>query len=315
MSDLRWTKDGAETFEKLMGAVPAPMRDAIKPKLIEFLAAKAAGESVTGEVVKKMVGEDLPEPQKSMLMQVLDIKKLAEGKGKKKEKVTVPAAVTPAAAPGEWEGISQTMFERMLQEVPETLRDVFRGKLMDILKQKAKGGPFEEGHVVEIANEIVPEPFKSSILKAFSTMGGVDVGAVEKIIDTFPGGQEILISILHAIQAQFGYIPAEALKLVSQKKEVFLSTLYRLVTSYQSFRTEPPKRYTVTVCNGTGCHVRGSESIIKRLEEKISEYDSPITLEKIRCLGCCDLSPALMVNGEVYGGADVQVKLSEILGE
>ena len=91
---------------------------------------------------------------------------------------------------------------------------------MDILRQKAKVGAYKEGHIVEIVNEIVPEPFKSNILKCFSTMGGVDVQEVEKIIDDFPGGQESLISILHAIQAQFGYIPEEALRMVSQKKGV-----------------------------------------------------------------------------------------------
>jgi len=314
MPDPRWTTDGKKMFEKVMSAVPDAMRDAVKPKLMELLAARAKGKPVTDEVVKKMVVEDLPEPQKSVLMQVLGIKKPAGDKGKKKVVTPAAEAVSPAAQ-GQWEGISQAMFERMLGEVPETLRDVFREKLMDVLKQKAQGGTFKEVQVVEIVNEIVPEPFKSAILKAFSTMGGVDVGAVEKIISTYPGGSETLISILHAIQGQFGYIPGEALKLLSQKKNVFLSTLYRLVTSYQSFRTEPPKQYTVTLCNGTGCLVKGTDPMIKKLEEKVSEHDSQITLEKVRCLGCCDLSPALMVNGEVYGGDAAQAKLAEILGE
>ena len=312
MSDIKWMPDGTKRFEKLMNAVPEAMRDMIKPKLLELLSAKAAGKPVTGEIVTRVVREDLPEPQKSGIMQAMGIKKAAGEKAKKKAK-TAPAP--EKAAQGAWEGSSESMFELMIHEVPEALRDVFRVKLMDVLGQKAKGGPYKEGHIVEIVNDIVPEPFKSNILKGFSTMGGVDSKAVEKIIDAFPGGQESVISMLHAIQNQFGYIPEAALRMVSQKKGIFLSTLYRLVTSYQSFRTESPGEHTVNVCNGTGCHVNGGGSILKEIEKKMSEGDSQITLEKVRCLGCCDLSPAVMVDGEVYGGPDAQAKVSEILGE
>ena len=55
--------------------------------------------------------------------------------------------------------------------------------------------------------------------------------------------------------------------------------------------------------------------LLKKLEEMSAGIDSQITLEKVRCLGCCDLSPAVKVNGEGYGGPDAQAKISEILGE
>src|SRR4030042_1976893 len=190
-----------------------------------------------------------------------------------------------------WAASSKSMFELMIQEVPESLRDVFQIKLMDILRQKAKGGPYQETYVTEIVNEIVPEPFKSNILKAFSTIGGVDVSIVESIVASFPGGQESVSAILHALKNKFGYVPEEALRVVSQKKEIFMSTLYRLVTSFQAFPTTSPKKYTVSVCDGTGCHLKGSGSMLTKLEEKVSAEDVDITLEKGRCLACCDLSP------------------------
>ncbi len=319
MSDLQWAPDGTRMFKKLLDAVPEAMREMVKPQLLKFLAAKAAGKPVNSEVVTKMVQEDLPEPQRGVIMQALGIKEPAGKKVEKKE-----AAPPPEPEPigglkleikDKWAGNSKDMFERMIQEVPETLRDVFRVKLMDIMNKKAQGGVYQEKYVVEIVKEIVPEPFKSTILKAFSTIGGIDVSAVEKIIEDFPGGEESLISIMHAIQAQFGYVPEEALKMVSQKKDVFMSTLYRLVTSYQAFLTDPSKKHTVAVCNGTGCHLKGSGAMLKRLEEKVSDDDSQITLEKVRCLGCCDLSPAVVVNGEAYGGTDAQAKISEIIEE
>jgi len=231
------------------------------------------------------------------------------------QKSATPPQGAQEVAAGEWVGKSQAMFERMLQEVPDAMRGIFREKLMQVLKQKAKGGPAAESHVLEIVQEIVPEPFKSNILKAFSTMGDIDMSVVEEIINNNPGGQETVISILHAIQAKCGYLPQEALILVSQKKGVFLSALYRLATSYKAFRVKPPKKYAVTMCNGTGCHVTEGGQILRELEKKVSENGSQITLEKVRCLGCCDMSPAVMINGELYGGAQAQARIAEILHE
>jgi NADH-quinone oxidoreductase subunit E len=101
--------------------------------------------------------------------------------------------------------------------------------------------------------------------------------------------------------------------LVGQKKDIFLSALYRLVTAYKAFRTSPPKKYIVTVCTGSGCHVKGGSQIIQNLEQKVAGNGTQITLEKVRCLGCCDMSPAVMINGELYGGEQAQTKLAEIL--
>ena len=139
MSDIKWMPDGIKMFEKLMNAVPEAMRDMIKPKLLELLSGKAAGKPVTGEIVTRMVQEDLPEPQKSAIMQAMGIKKTDGGNVKKKEKtVPAPKKAPQAVAQGVWEGSSESMFELMIHEVPEALRDVFRGKLMDVLGQKAK---------------------------------------------------------------------------------------------------------------------------------------------------------------------------------
>lgn len=303
-------------FEKLLSAVPEAMRDMARPQLLTFLAARAAGKPVTAQVVTRMVQEDLPEPQKGIIMQALGIKKPAGRKAGKEKAQPAPAGATsPSPAQEAWDGNSRSMFERMITEVPESLQEVFRGKLMDILRQKAKGGAYQASHVTEIVNEIVPEPFKSNILKAFATMGGVDVGVVEGIVASIPGGQESIPSVLHALKQQFGYIPEEALRVVSQKKGVFMSTLYRLVTSFQAFPTASPRQHAVTVCTGTGCHLKGGGAMLKKLEESATAQDAPITLDTVRCLGCCDMSPAVVVNGEVCAGADAQAKISEMLGE
>jgi NADH:ubiquinone oxidoreductase subunit E len=252
--------------------------------------------------VKKWVSEDLPEPQRSALMAAIGMKP-AGG-----------AAPAAPAASANWQDKAQDMFERMLQEVPDMMREVFRGKLMQIALQKAAGGAITEDHIVSIVKEIVPDPFKTSILKAFATMGDIDVTKVEEIIEKNPGGQETLITIMHAVQDMFGYVPRQALIVISQKKNIFMSTLYRLATSYAAFRLEKPAAHVITVCNGTCCQVKGGGKLVKAIEAKLAGNGAKATLEKVRCLGCCDVSPAVMINGEVFSAAAAQSKLAEILG-
>ncbi len=138
---------------------------------------------------------------------------------------------------------------------------------------------------------------------------------VERIIAKNQGGQETLVTILHEVQDRFGYIPRQALDLISQRKNLFLSTLYRLVTSYRAFRIEKPEKHIITFCNGTGCHVNSGESLLKESWATSIQNSLNITVEKVRCLGCCNMSPALMIDGEVYSGQDAQVKIAEILSE
>ncbi len=305
MADIKWLPDGQKAFDKVMAAVPAEMRDTIKPKLLQMLGGKAAGQPVSREIVEKWVVEDLPEPQRSALMAALGLK----DEGAKKEEAA------PAAAAAGWDGDSETMFERMLQEVPEMMREVFRGKLMAIANEKAQGGPIKEEHITAIVKEIVPEPFKTKILNAFATMGGVDLSKVEDILESTPGGQEKAITILHGVQDQFGYIPDKALVLISQKKYIPLSTLYRLVTSYSAFRLQEPGKHIVTVCTGTGCHVNGGGAMLQQIEKKAAENGASVTVEKVRCLGSCNVSPAVKVDGELYTGVHAQAKLEQIFND
>lgn len=304
MSDIKWLPDGQKAFDKILAAIPDEMRDTIKPKLLQMLAGKAAGAPVSRELVEQWVSEDLPEPQRSALMAALGLKK--EG--------GEDAAGSTAQAAAEWEGQAEEMFEIMLGEVPDMMREVFRGKLMGIATEKAQGGAITEDHITQIVQEIVPDPFKTQILKKFATMGGVDLTATEAVIEATPDGQDKVFTILHAVQDEFGYIPREALVLISQRKDIPLSVLYRLVTSYAAFSTEAPKEHVVEVCCGTGCQVMGGGAMLQAVEAKAAA-GANVTVQKVRCLGCCNVSPAVKIDGELVSGVQAQARLEQLLSE
>ncbi len=308
MAELKWSSDGKDMFDKIMAIVPEAMRDAVKPMLYGFIEKRAAGKPVTAEVVAAMVQHDLPEPQRSGIMQALGMKKPEE------QAATEPAAPPPPPFTPQWQGKSEMMFEQMLQEVPEALRAVFRGKLLDILRQKSKGGAVTEMYVTEIVQEIVPEPFKSKILKKFSEIGEVDISVIDSIIERFGTSQENLPYILHETQESIGYLPAEALRAISNKTGIFLSTVYNVATFYKAFRLEPKGEHHVKVCNGTACHLKDRDGIVSEIEQMVAAASpKKVSLEKTLCLGCCDCAPAVMIDGEISLGVDARKKIKQLL--
>jgi NADH:ubiquinone oxidoreductase subunit E len=86
-----------------------------------------------------------------------------------------------------------------------------------------------------------------------------------------------------------------------------LSRIFGVVTFYAQFYTTPRGRYTVRVCRGTACHVRGGKSVLKAVQQALgigegeTTPDFKFTFETVACLGACALSPVLLVNKNYYG--------------
>ncbi len=310
MADLKWSSDGQEMFGKIMAIVPEAMRDAVKPMLFGFLEKRASGKPVTADIVAAMVQNDLPEPQRTGIMQALGMKKPEE---------KAPAAAEASAPPPppftpHWQGKSEIMFEIMLNEVPEALRGVFRGKLLEILRQKSKGGSVTESHVTEVVREIVPDPFKTTILKKYTELGDVDLSCIDSIVARHGKGQESLTYILHDTQETVGFLPPEALRAISNKTGIALSAIYNVATFYKSFRMEPKGVHHIKICNGTACHLKDRDGVLSNIEKMVAQASAKkMTMEKTLCLGCCDCAPAVVIDGEVAQGPEAKTKVEKLL--
>ena len=136
--------------------------------------------------------------------------------------------------------------------------------------------------------------------------------------------QGALIPILHEAQNIYGYLPIEVQKVISDELHIPLSEIYGVVTFYAQFTTQPKGKYTVSVCLGTACYVKGSGKILEKFESilgiKAGEVsgDGMFGIEACRCIGACGLAPVATVNGEVYGRlvqADVQTICDKYLNE
>jgi NADH-quinone oxidoreductase E subunit len=145
--------------------------------------------------------------------------------------------------------------------------------------------------------------------KCCSECGEIDIRLenVKDITKKFKDMKGALIPALHEVQKLYGYLPEEALQVVSEELDIPMSEIYGVSTFYSQFTLEPKGEHIIKVCLGTACYVKGAQDIIERLSSVLeveigkTTSDGKFTLEAARCLGACGLAPVLMVDDKVYG--------------
>ena len=130
---------------------------------------------------------------------------------------------------------------------------------------------------------------------------------MESILDNYQRDKGMLVSILQDIQAEYNYLPKEALVELSQTLGAPLSQVYSVATFFKAFSLEPRGRHLINVCLGTACHVRGAVRVLEAIERELdikasgTTEDLKFTLETVNCVGCCALGPVVIIDGEYYG--------------
>jgi len=130
---------------------------------------------------------------------------------------------------------------------------------------------------------------------------------VERLAAEYPGGAESLVPILQDINAELNWLPPEVLIRVAEIKHLSLERILRIATFYKAFSLQPRGKYIIRVCTGTACHVKGAPRIVDRFLGDLhiglgeTTADKQFTLEEVRCLGCCGLSPVVTVGEDVHG--------------
>jgi len=133
---------------------------------------------------------------------------------------------------------------------------------------------------------------------------------IDRIINKYRGKPSALIQILLDIQSENHWLPGEALGKVSRELGVPLSQVQHIATFHKSFSLNPAGRHRIHICNGTSCHLRGSQRVIDKVQEvtgiKAGETDPDLrfSLEAVTCLGCCTAGPLMEVDGKHYGSVD-----------
>lgn len=128
-----------------------------------------------------------------------------------------------------------------------------------------------------------------------------------KEIDAIKDQPGALMPALQKAQSIFGCVSMDVQKFVAEKMNVTLSEVYGVATFYAQFTLAPAGKYTISVCLGTACYVKGSQKILDKLSEELgipvggTTPDGRFTLKATRCLGACGLAPVMTVDDKVYG--------------
>lgn len=130
---------------------------------------------------------------------------------------------------------------------------------------------------------------------------------LEPLLSAMPPQEMNWINLLQQVQDIYGYTPPEALSAISERCQVPLARLTGIISFYAQFRLQPPGKYQILICNGTACHVNNAEKIAEAVAKAVGvtagkvSADGLFYWEKVACLGCCSLAPAMMINDRVYG--------------
>ncbi|MDD3164243.1 MAG: NADH-quinone oxidoreductase subunit NuoE [Oscillospiraceae bacterium] len=134
-----------------------------------------------------------------------------------------------------------------------------------------------------------------------------DLSLLEPVLREYAEVPGSLITILQHAQETYGYLPIDVIYHVAARTGSTPAKVLGVATFYTQFRLKPVGKYLIMLCQGTACHVNGSQKIEKTIQEELGISDGEttpdglFTLKNVACLGCCSLSPVMMINGETYG--------------
>jgi len=145
-----------------------------------------------------------------------------------------------------------------------------------------------------------------------STLTPQDDAAVRTVINKMQDMPGALLPILHGVQDALGYVPKDAVPVIAQALNLSRAEVHGVVSFYHWYRQEKPGEHVIHLCRAEACQSRGAVALEAHAKAKLgvdfhgTSSDGRYTLEPAYCLGNCALSPAVMIDGELYGRVSPQ---------
>jgi formate dehydrogenase subunit gamma len=130
---------------------------------------------------------------------------------------------------------------------------------------------------------------------------------VQEVIASLKDKPGALLPILHGIQDNLGYIPAETVPVIADALNLSRAEVHGVISFYHYFRDTPPGKQTIHLCRAESCQAMGSSALEKHVKTKLgidfheTTADGAFSLEPVYCLGLCACSPSMQIGVEVYG--------------
>ncbi|MBX3588471.1 MAG: formate dehydrogenase subunit gamma [Ramlibacter sp.] len=132
------------------------------------------------------------------------------------------------------------------------------------------------------------------------------LATVNRLADQHRDQPGALLPLLHAVQEALGHVPGAAVPAIAQALNLSRAEVHGVITYYHHFRSQPPGRQVVQVCQAESCKAMGADALMAHARQVLgcdghgTRADGAVTLEPVYCLGLCAMSPAIMVNDRLH---------------
>jgi len=124
---------------------------------------------------------------------------------------------------------------------------------------------------------------------------------------TLPNPESNLIAVLHKVQQLYGYLPTNMIDMIAVEMNIPTAHIWGVATFYHYFNLKKPGKYTIAICLGTACYVKGSGKILDAIKDHLKidvgqvTEDGIFSIQPARCVGACGQAPVLMIDEKIYG--------------
>ena len=142
---------------------------------------------------------------------------------------------------------------------------------------------------------------------------------IDDILKDHKGMEGALLPILHAVQAEFGYVPQEVLPIIAKDLNISRAEVHGVVSFYHDYREKPAGRHVIKLCRAEACQAMGGDDLAAHVQKTLgvswheTTADGAVTLDPVFCLGLCACGPAAMVDGKLVARVD-SARMDSILG-
>ena len=127
-----------------------------------------------------------------------------------------------------------------------------------------------------------------------------------------------LLEVLHAVQAELGYVPATAVPVIAEGLNLSRAEIHGVLTFYHYFRQQPAGRRMVQLCRAEACQAMGAAKLEQHVKQRLgidfhhTSASGEFSLEAVDCFGNCARGPAACIDGELHGCVTTQ-RFDELL--
>jgi len=119
--------------------------------------------------------------------------------------------------------------------------------------------------------------------------------------------ESALLPVLHLAQEQNGWLSSAVVASISEMMNIPAIKIQQVISFYDMFYAHPMGKNIIQVCTNISCSMYGGRKLHGELLEHFQTenlqptQDGQITIQKMECLGACEMAPCIRINNDYMG--------------